>query len=338
MFLLLLFLSFFIENAFGEQIVEEWYRNLHHYGPLRNDGWNARAMSVLDDYAFEIKSLDVSKNDQFMFVQKMTFINGTKPPPLGELNFKQGKIGVGELVRSTSVAGLWFAEGIPGGAGGRWPVTGNFTVRVFTPAHPTKSNRIEIELLDRGNESIVETSLVEMNFGSLLLNGDSMRSLRIRLTLQRAFDATTQFDAALLRNKTKISGDAQLVGDWVDVSNATAFAVECDLRINNNVDNELIVVTVESDAFLQTNNSSYYRNDWAQLSFLFTDHVQSGARWQALVTLMDAVSTFADAPLSTSWYVTPIHLNMLSDRHGKTQVLVSGFLRRDSEPCVTKID
>lgn len=195
-------------------------------------------MTMIGDYAFELASIDVWKNDQFMFVQKLTFANGTAPPPLGELNFKQGKIGVGSLQRAGG--GRWTASAIPGGAGGRWPSTGRFTVRVYTPGHTAISGgRIEIESLDYGNATplIIETSLQETNFESFLLAGDNMRSLRVLMTLQEPFGA---FDAALLRNKTKLQGDATLLGDWIDVSNATTFVSVCLLvRFVNTIDTNL---------------------------------------------------------------------------------------------------
>jgi hypothetical protein len=60
--------------------VEEWYKNLQHYGPLKNDGWNARAMTLVSNYTYRIEELSCNANDEFLFVAKL---DTDPPPPLG---------------------------------------------------------------------------------------------------------------------------------------------------------------------------------------------------------------------------------------------------------------
>ena len=66
-----------------------WYASLQHFGPV-NGQWGAHPMELVDDYTFHVAGLKVYAGDQFMFVSPAP----TPTPPLGDKNWKQGKIGV----------------------------------------------------------------------------------------------------------------------------------------------------------------------------------------------------------------------------------------------------
>ena len=95
-------------------------RVTQHFGPNHTHGWAPRPMSLVADYTYRIRSLHVDAGQEFMFVQKLPEPR-TYTPPLGELNFKQGKIGVGRG-----------GELYPGGQAGRFSASGLYDITVDT--------------------------------------------------------------------------------------------------------------------------------------------------------------------------------------------------------------
>ena len=66
---LIIFLCFLAYcNSF---VVEPWYANLNHFGPLANDGWNARPMTLIADYTYRISNLSYIANQPYMFVSSV---------------------------------------------------------------------------------------------------------------------------------------------------------------------------------------------------------------------------------------------------------------------------
>lgn len=63
-----------------------------------------------------------------MFVQRLP---EGHVPPLGPLNFKQGKIGVGDNGGGRL---------LPGGGSGQYLVSGTYNVTLYTAGHPTQPN------------------------------------------------------------------------------------------------------------------------------------------------------------------------------------------------------
>ena len=74
-------------------------------------------MELIEDYTFFISNIPGSPDHPFMFVSP----SPSPYPPLGERNWKQGKIGVGP--DSTLY---------PGGQGGVYPYKGVFNITVRT--------------------------------------------------------------------------------------------------------------------------------------------------------------------------------------------------------------
>lgn len=77
------FLALLLLLSVNGQVVEEWYQNLQHYGPLKTEGWNPRPMRLIADYTYRIEELACNANDEFMFVSKLATAS---PPPLGKFS------------------------------------------------------------------------------------------------------------------------------------------------------------------------------------------------------------------------------------------------------------
>ncbi len=75
--------------------VESRYKALCLFGPLADDGnWQCRPMQHIGDYHFFKANITVKEGDGFMFVSPLP--PDSPVPPNGALNFKQGKLGVGQ--------------------------------------------------------------------------------------------------------------------------------------------------------------------------------------------------------------------------------------------------
>lgn len=96
-------------------------------------------MTLTSAFTFTLSDLRVLANQEFMFVSMLEGV----APPLGPLNFKQGKVGVGETVAAGARA--WTMKTLPGGGAGRYPATGTVTVVIRTDGHPTKP--LEVDLM-----------------------------------------------------------------------------------------------------------------------------------------------------------------------------------------------
>ena len=102
-------------------------------------------MVLVANYTFAIAGLDCVAGGKFMFVQKL---EGQPIPPLGALNFKQGKIGVGENHGGRL---------LPGGGAGTYLFSGIYNITVYTAGHPTKGNTYEVAVAEAVPAAIVET-------------------------------------------------------------------------------------------------------------------------------------------------------------------------------------
>ena len=84
--------------------IEPWYENLTFFGAP--SGWNNVRMELIDDFTYFLPNISALAGQSFMFVslvgpQLPTGISGL---PLGNLNWKQGKLGVGALSRTLTKA------------------------------------------------------------------------------------------------------------------------------------------------------------------------------------------------------------------------------------------
>lgn len=268
--MLLLFLS--LSRSF---LVESWFENLHHFGPLKTEGWAARAMTLVGDYAFVIRGIECVAGDQFMFVSKLQFASGTAPPPLGELNWKQGKIGVAALTRladdGTTNETVWRADVLQGGAGGRYPVSGTFAVRVFTGGHASKPNVVELIVENAATETRLETSV-----GQFVIDNARRANIALRLLLS---EPLARFVPAIVANRTSISGPARLAGAWRSVDNRT---LEVDVTPSGD---GLVLVSVGADID-DASAAGAIRTERSSLELLLTSNVFNDstvrvARWVA---------------------------------------------------------
>lgn len=125
--------------------IEPWYANLKHFGATQNSGWTTHDMILVDDYTY------VWRNASLYAQQEFLVVNELKPPypPLGSLDFKEGKIGI-----------IGQNKAQPGGGPGTISNTGNFDITIFTDSHPTKPLTFEMTPLSAVYPSVhVSTEL-----------------------------------------------------------------------------------------------------------------------------------------------------------------------------------
>ena len=106
--------------------IEPWYANLQHFGPTTTEGWSARPMTLVSEFCQQI-SVEVNGGDEFLFVSSVP----PPIPPLGPLNWKQGKIGCGQVV-DDSIDKVFVFAALPGGQSGRYTGSGPVTITVCT--------------------------------------------------------------------------------------------------------------------------------------------------------------------------------------------------------------
>lgn len=291
-------------NAFR---TDPWYDQIYYFGA---PSWNLNhPLTLVGDYTFRIENLTLSQNNEFMFVSKATLRDG-KPPPLGDKNWKQGKIGVGALIdssydkainKSTHTMKLY-----PGGGGGRIPNTGIYNLTLFLTGHPTTPNVIILESYDTypfcrlyGDKFVQDTGIVSKNTG-VKVNIDC--------------------------------SDETLLPDFV-----YDFKISNGRLVNVSVDKRSIFVSWLNQGLveieLKSGNSLFTGSKW---SFLATRNVDgaTNSRWGPLVKLRDNSNAFPNVLNNdmeeNGWYVTPIHANVVG-LTGRT--IISGWLRRDDMPC-----
>jgi hypothetical protein len=80
-----LFLWFML-GAAPAYVVEEWYKNLNHFGPLATSDWAFRKMALVADYTYRIENLGYQANMPFIFVSDTPVPPGGVVPPLGDKN------------------------------------------------------------------------------------------------------------------------------------------------------------------------------------------------------------------------------------------------------------
>ena len=67
-------------------------------------------------------------------------------PPLGDTWWKQAKIGFGALIGAPTANAqtvVFNYTALPGGGTGRYPGTGNVTLTLYTPGHPTRASQVD---------------------------------------------------------------------------------------------------------------------------------------------------------------------------------------------------
>lgn len=284
-------MSCIIIQTFGQEF-EPWYQGLNHFGPTASEGWNARRMNVTGPYTFAISNITVFAGQEFMFV---SVVNSTVVPPLGPLNWKQGKIGVGPMMDWEGGNAFYF-KALPGGGAGRYPANGTCTIIVRT------GSDMEVEIVYNSSGPL---ALATHIFSDHSVTEDSQTSVLI--------GHPGPFNQSLLW-----TNNARVIGFSSSSAALGASAPNVSMtRVNLEVLNGQSVVSV--------------RYNEAHYDIFISDAVLRDGHWSPLVNLRDDSTAYRpqDQPRG-GWHVTPIHANYLP-LEGK--VLITGWLRRDSLPC-----
>jgi hypothetical protein len=295
--------------------VEPWYQNLQHFGPTATDGWNARPMNQTSSFTFTLSNLPVLANQEFMFVSLLA----QPAPPLGILNFKQGKIGVGLTIDPLKLASVnnnnnnnnntnnnnnagvvlgdgvarWTMRTLPGGGSGRYPASGTVTITVRTDGHPTRP--LEVDLV---YSEVTSTRVVMMALdGRTVVRGNSSATGLVASGFDPA--RLNLFGTATLDRFVAVNGSFTELY-WTAVNATASAAVSVHLEYGGD---HFWVLCVPDALYL------------------------SSGSFTPLVTLRHN-----DSPQR---YFTPIHSNVIPSLSspGRTAVLVTGWLRRDGLPC-----
>lgn len=279
-------------------VVESWYVNLNHFGPLANDGWNARPMTLIANYTYRISNLSYLANQPYMFVSSVP----PPVPPLGDKNWKQGKIG---MKTNTNTGGVLQ----PGGAAGYVPFTGVYTMTLRTPAHPTAPNTLEYQITNAQPGVWVE----------------SVRSVTSTPTVMleiRFSEAVIGFSSQKIKTtNAQCSSNSRSLGRQSDGS--FLFTVSCTIQNVGVATFDLAAGAASSVAAPPRNTS--VAPTW---SILFTRSMGlTQANFGPLFTLRD--KSRPGYP-SGGYYVAAMHANFIP---ALGQVLLSGTGRRGGETC-----
>ena len=259
-------------------------------------------MELIEDYTFFISNIPGSPDHPFMFVSP----SPSPYPPLGERNWKQGKIGVGP--DSTLY---------PGGQGGVYPYKGVFNITVRTNGHSTQPNTI----------SIVPTNgtIPYVRFRGNQIS--SMSSSNYTLYLHFTENVTNFNESKLAIGQGSRCVDAVDEG-WIENSHV----FRCNVVFNMSNSGEISVTANEGLAV--STSSGAPSTESSSFSFLrISESRLNDAEWENLITLRDNSQVLPDPHndmLSGGWYVTPIHAVMIPSTN---KLLLSGWIRRDGMPC-----
>ena len=288
---------------------ENWYNPIYYFGGPSYWNMNNR-MSLINNYTFQINNLQIDQNSEFMFVSEASKdVHTGKYPPLGEKNWKQGKIGVGPVLTSIydndrGEVGYTFKL-YPGGGGGRMPINGIYNVTVFTNGHPTTPNIIKL----KAKQIIPFCRLVGDKFVYDAASVDKTTGIKINIICT---------DETLLSN---------FIYDF-EILNGNLIEVAADKKS--------ALISWHKDGLVEIELKSKIKNQFtgSRWSFLISSKVETKSRWGGIVKLRDNSNKFPnvlnDDMDPDGWYVTPIHANVV----GLTgHVVISGWLRRDDMPC-----
>lgn len=256
-------------------------------------------MTLVADFTYRIENLQYHANMPFMFVSNTLVARGGVVPPLGDLNWKQGKIGMRSARRTQ-----------PGGTGGYIAATGvyNFTLR--TAGHPTAPNTLVLDASNALPSVWVESARTVTDSPSVLLE--------IRFS-----ESVSGFNAAriIATNALVNASSIQFLGKQAS-DNSFLYTVECAVLDEGVATFELRAGAASSSA------TSLPCSPALPWSVLYTRSVGlRQANFGRLYTLRDK-SRPGYPP--GGWYVAAMHANWIPSLG---QVLLSGFGRRDGETC-----
>ena len=253
-------------------------------------------MSLVDDYTFQIDNLPGSPSHPFMFVSP-----SSKPyPPLGELNWKQGKIGVGEGQTT-----------IPGGGQGLYPYKGIFNITLYTDGHALYPRTLRLVATEQAPSVHITTARQIIGTNS---------TFRISLT----FNKQVNFE----RDLVTISGATWTESGWHSVGDQTFHRDALAQNLGT------VRIAAASGAGVSKVSG---RPSSPSKSSVLVQEVGGTAQWGPLFELRDASGVYSGNSAAESlgapeggWYVTPIHTVVLPLERA---LLVSGWVRRNGMPC-----
>ena len=291
--------------------LEPWYEGLYYFGDSCWDG--TCSMDHVADFTLQLKALriDLSSRGEYMFVSP----GPTPTPPLGDKNWKQGKIGVGEVIGYNASTLTTTQKLYPGGGSGFWPSKGVYDLTLRTAGHPTNPNTIEFRLSDGTNGCVVNTDKFLYNTPA------AGQSVRVEGTITFA-KPTPPGDFTFSSHDLPAQNIASTV---IATAQSSGLVYNFNVSLQNSSPefvNLFVNITTSSDP-----TSSCTWKLWN------TNRTEKGARWGKLFQLRDSSNQYPDTlgdKALQGWHVTPIHAIVLSD---SGHLLISGFLRRDGMPC-----
>ena len=280
-------------------VVEPWFENLNHFGPLANADWAPRPMTLVADYTYRIENLQYNANMPFMFVSNTPVPKGGVVPPLGNLNWKQGKIGMRSAQRTQ-----------PGGSGGYIPATGVYNLTLRTAGHPTAPNTLQLDVARALPSVWVESARSVTNSPNILLE-------------VRFSEPMHGFNAALIipTNAVVNASSSRFLGRQA-ADGSYLYTVECAIVKEGVATFDLRAGSASS---LASSSPSSPAPTWSVLYTRLVGLAQ--ANFGRLFTLRD--KSRPGFPTG-GWYVATMHANFIPSLG---QVLLSGFGRRDGETC-----
>jgi hypothetical protein len=308
-------------NCIAPFAIEPMYCNQYHFGPLQNDGWNFRRMTVIAPFTLQITNLPVNADDSVLSVSKLQCVSY---PPLGDTWWKQGKIGFGSLLSASSNgASVNYTYAIlPGGGTGKYPGTGLVSITLYTPGHPTRPSQADFvyqlsSFQPRAQfqpvlSSVTDNTTASVNILTFAVFNASLLSvsnaeLLSSTVMQPPTGSVLSFAVTLLtiRARTVLNKSTSVVNVRLTYPGAVPFSI---LIANTNLNGGSVPAS-------------------ASFTPLRTLRDSSGRLPGSAAQLRGPTGTTEGA----GWFVTPVHFNYVPSL-GK--MLVTGWSRRDGLPCL----
>jgi hypothetical protein len=221
------------------------------------------------------------------------------------LDWKQGKIGVGQFLSVSSLSASFRL--LPGGGSGRYPVSAIYNITLYTSGHPTTPNTLELKWNIPSPISKIK-----------LIAGAAIQQQTQKVRIMFTQNVTFKESMVVVQN-----GKILLPFSSTGYDDYSGYYF-CETIVVAKTPNVPVRIYIPPEI------TSPFPCAPSESTFVYSKDFLSG-EWGPLVTLRDKISLPDDPERpSDGWYVAPIHANYVASLR---KVLLTGWIRRDGMPC-----
>ena len=319
-----------------------YYDTLQFFGAP--SGWKPLMMTRVGDHLHVIR-VDATqtcgdpwkctpKDREFMFVTLSPRLPSGAVPPLGQLNWKQGKLGVGALKAFGGAL-------IPGGGAGRLPRAATYNVTVDTQT-------LRVHLAEWAGSAAPAARCVIGN-GTFIQSVAGAVPVRFMFSERVRLRANVSAWASITRSLPHSRGRLVPTMTKMDLREGGVCSKQSSSPLCppgwHIFDSQLTLRSpglnwVSANVFadsLAASTTTGKPADAASADAMLdqpTVWARRTGQWDGLATVRDVSARFNGSrtvrPPDEGWHVVPIHMNLLP---ATGEVLMTGFLRKSGLPC-----